>query len=70
MPSDENVPAKGCYYAPGYYTSYGVKTIPAVREAIEQRRWTEVIEQEKLTALVLETYATHLEDLAAYIQSP
>ncbi|MCW5978440.1 MAG: M28 family peptidase [Bryobacteraceae bacterium] len=26
-------------YAPGYYTGYGVKTIPAVREAIEQNKW-------------------------------
>ncbi len=26
-------------YAPGFYTGYGVKTIPAVREAIEQKSW-------------------------------
>ena len=26
-------------YAPGFYTGYGVKTIPAVREAIEQHQW-------------------------------
>ena len=26
-------------YAPGFYTGYGVKTIPAVREAIEQGQW-------------------------------
>ncbi len=29
-------------YAPGFYTGYGVKTIPGVREAIEQKRWSEV----------------------------
>jgi N-acetylated-alpha-linked acidic dipeptidase len=28
-------------YAPGFYTGYGVKTLPGVREAIEQRNWTE-----------------------------
>jgi len=28
-------------YAPGFYTGYGVKTIPAVREAIEQKQWKE-----------------------------
>lgn len=28
-------------YAPGFYTGYGVKTIPGVREAIEQKQWTE-----------------------------
>jgi N-acetylated-alpha-linked acidic dipeptidase len=32
-------------YAPGFYTGYGVKTIPAVREAIEQKRWQEADEQ-------------------------
>jgi N-acetylated-alpha-linked acidic dipeptidase len=26
-------------YAPGFYTGYGVKTIPAVRESIEQKQW-------------------------------
>ncbi len=28
-------------YAPGYYTGYGVKTLPGVREAIEERKWEE-----------------------------
>jgi N-acetylated-alpha-linked acidic dipeptidase len=28
-------------YAPGFYTGYGVKTIPYVREAIEQQHWPE-----------------------------
>jgi len=28
-------------YAPGAYTGYGVKTIPGVREAIEQKKWQE-----------------------------
>ena len=28
-------------YAPGFYTGYGVKTIPGVREAIEQKRSAE-----------------------------
>jgi N-acetylated-alpha-linked acidic dipeptidase len=26
-------------YAPGFYTGYGVKTVPGVREAIEQKEW-------------------------------
>jgi N-acetylated-alpha-linked acidic dipeptidase len=29
-------------YAPGYYTGYGVKTMPGIREAIEQGQWTSV----------------------------
>ena len=32
-------------YAPGFYTGYGVKTIPGVREAIEQKRPAEVDQQ-------------------------
>ncbi len=31
---------KHLLYAPGYYTGYGVKTVPGVREAIEQKEWT------------------------------
>ena len=32
-------------YAPGFYTGYGVKTIPGVREAIEQKQWKQADEQ-------------------------
>ena len=32
-------------YAPGFYTGYGVKTLPAIREAIEQRNWPEAEQQ-------------------------
>lgn len=28
-------------YAPGFYTGYGVKTLPGVREAVEQEEWDE-----------------------------
>ncbi len=28
-------------YAPGFYTGYGVKTMPGIREAIEQKKWQE-----------------------------
>ena len=30
---------KHMIYAPGFYTGYGVKTLPGVREAIEQEEW-------------------------------
>jgi N-acetylated-alpha-linked acidic dipeptidase len=32
-------------YAPGFYTGYGVKTLPGIREAIEQRNWKEAQDQ-------------------------
>jgi N-acetylated-alpha-linked acidic dipeptidase len=31
-------------YAPGFYTGYGVKTVPAVREALEQKKFGDVDE--------------------------
>ena len=40
----EGLPKRPWYrhslYAPGFYTGYGVKTMPGVREAIEQKDWT------------------------------
>jgi N-acetylated-alpha-linked acidic dipeptidase len=40
-------------YAPGFYTGYGVKTLPGVREAIEQNDWKETAEQiDKLTEVI------------------
>ncbi len=44
-------------YAPGYYTGYGVKTLPGVREAIEQRAWNEAAEQIALVAETMEKLA-------------
>ena len=29
-------------YAPGFYTGYGVKTLPGIREGLEERKWDEV----------------------------
>ena len=44
-------------YAPGFYTGYGVKTIPGVREAIEQKKWSEADEQIKRAAAAIEKEA-------------
>ncbi|HEX9493315.1 MAG TPA: transferrin receptor-like dimerization domain-containing protein, partial [Thermoanaerobaculia bacterium] len=43
-------------YAPGFYTGYGVKTIPGVREAIEQKQWNEANQQIEVVAKVIESY--------------
>jgi N-acetylated-alpha-linked acidic dipeptidase len=40
-------------YAPGLYTGYGVKTLPGVREAIEQKDWRTAQEQIDRVAAVL-----------------
>ena len=41
-------------YAPGFYTGYGVKTLPAVRESIEQKDWKLAEEQIVQVGKVLE----------------
>ncbi len=52
-------------YAPGFYTGYGVKTLPAVREALEQRAWDEARAQVPRVAETLERYAGEIERAAA-----
>lgn len=47
-------------YAPGFYTGYGVKTLPGVREAIEQRDFKEAQEQIAILGEVLEGYAEQI----------
>jgi N-acetylated-alpha-linked acidic dipeptidase len=45
LTSPEGLPGRPWFkheiYAPGFYTGYGVKTLPAAREAIEQKKWKE-----------------------------
>jgi len=55
-------------YAPGFYTGYGVKTLPGVREAIEQKRWKEADEQIVRVGKVLEKEAALIEDAAAGLE--
>jgi N-acetylated-alpha-linked acidic dipeptidase len=49
-------------YAPGLYTGYGVKTLPGVREGIEQRHWKEAEEQAKIVADALDRLSRLLEN--------
>jgi N-acetylated-alpha-linked acidic dipeptidase len=51
-------------YAPGFYTGYGVKTLPGVREAIEQRDWREANEQILIVSKVLENFAAEIDRAA------
>jgi N-acetylated-alpha-linked acidic dipeptidase len=55
-------------YAPGYYTGYAVKTIPAVREAIEQHKWQEADEQAAVVGQVLQNEATVIDQAAAELE--
>ncbi len=54
-------------YAPGLYTGYGVKTLPGVREGIEERRWDEVAEQMDRVAGAVERLAEVLGEARARV---
>jgi N-acetylated-alpha-linked acidic dipeptidase len=51
-------------YAPGLYTGYGVKTLPGIREAIEQRNWKEAQENILIVTNVLDTYNNQVKQAA------
>jgi len=62
--ADNGLPRRTWYrhivYAPGFYTGYGVKTLPGIREAIEQHDWKEAQEQIALAAEVLKRFSDYL----------
>jgi len=59
---------KHAIYAPGFYTGYGVKTIPGVREAIEQKQWEEAERQIAIAASVLEDEAALIDATATELE--
>jgi N-acetylated-alpha-linked acidic dipeptidase len=54
-------------YAPGLYTGYGVKTLPGVRESIEQKQWKLAEEQAVRVGKVLENAGEKIQSAAAAI---
>ena len=60
----EGLPGRPWYenllYAPGAYTGYAPKTLPAIREAIEQKKWSIVDAQIARTAAAIEREAAVL----------
>jgi N-acetylated-alpha-linked acidic dipeptidase len=58
---------KHLIYAPGLYTGYGVKTIPGVREAIEQNHFDEANQYIVMTAAALNAYCDRLDKAAALL---
>jgi N-acetylated-alpha-linked acidic dipeptidase len=55
-------------YAPGFYTGYGVKTVPAVREAIEQKQWSAAEQSINMVSKVLENEAAVIERAAGSLE--
>ncbi|MFZ9030142.1 MAG: transferrin receptor-like dimerization domain-containing protein [Robiginitalea sp.] len=69
LTSEDGLPRRGWYrhqiYAPGFYTGYGVKTLPGVREAIEQENWEEAQQQIGKLAGTLTRMKTYLQKMNA-----
>ncbi len=55
-------------YAPGYYTGYGVKTLPGIREGIEQRNWKEAQEQIEIAASNVIRYTKQIDEASAILK--
>jgi N-acetylated-alpha-linked acidic dipeptidase len=60
---------KNMIYAPGRFTGYGAKTLPGVREAIEDERWTDVDTYAVMIGKALMAYADRLDEGVALINS-
>jgi N-acetylated-alpha-linked acidic dipeptidase len=59
---------KNLIYAPGRFTGYGAKTMPGVREAIEEQRWADADQYAKLTAAALNAYSDRLDQARAVLE--
>jgi N-acetylated-alpha-linked acidic dipeptidase len=54
-------------YAPGFYTGYGVKTLPGIREGMEQRAWDEPKKFIPIVVSAIDKLAAQVERAAALI---
>jgi N-acetylated-alpha-linked acidic dipeptidase len=73
MTDDGGLPRRPWYrhqiYAPGYYTGYGVKTLPGIREAIEERKWDEASDEIVAAAATIERVTAAIEAATGIINA-
>src|SRR5580700_8156922 len=73
LTNSEGLPGRAWYkhqiYAPGVYTGYEAKAIPAVREAMEQKQWKQAEEAIARAASVLQDEATLVSSAAAKLSA-
>ncbi|HYJ46976.1 MAG TPA: transferrin receptor-like dimerization domain-containing protein, partial [Pyrinomonadaceae bacterium] len=71
MLSEQGLPRRPWFkhqiYAPGFYTGYGVKTLPGVREALEQRNWKEAGDEVNVIAETLDNLAAAIDRASAFV---
>jgi N-acetylated-alpha-linked acidic dipeptidase len=72
LASSDGLPSRPWFtnliYAPGFYTGYGVKTIPGVREAIEQEQWKQAEQEIIRVAAALSAHAALVASAAAELE--
>jgi N-acetylated-alpha-linked acidic dipeptidase len=72
LTDDAGLPKRPWYrhllYAPGYYTGYAVKTMPGVREAIEQKEYSEAETEIGRVAKALQRETALLESAASLLR--
>jgi N-acetylated-alpha-linked acidic dipeptidase len=74
LTSQEGLPRRPWYkhmiYAPGVYSGYSAKTIPGVREAIEQKHWDEANSEIVRVAAVLDTETALINSAVQDLEQP
>jgi N-acetylated-alpha-linked acidic dipeptidase len=69
--NEKGLPRRSWYrhqiYAPGFYTGYGVKTLPGIREGIEERNWLEAQENIEVVAKTITVYTEQVKKAAAVL---
>jgi N-acetylated-alpha-linked acidic dipeptidase len=70
--NDKGLPRRSWYkhqiYAPGFYTGYGVKTLPGIREGIEERNWKEAQSNIEVVARTMEVYTEQVKQATSIVR--
>ena len=72
LTNDAGLPRRPWYkhliYAPGFYTGYGAKTLPGIREGIEEKRYQEAEKEIIRVAQALQDYAATIDSAAEALE--
>jgi len=70
--NEKGLPRRSWYkhqvYAPGFYTGYGVKTLPGIREGIEERNWKEAQDNIQIVSKTIETYTNEVKQATSIVK--
>jgi N-acetylated-alpha-linked acidic dipeptidase len=72
LTNEDGLPRRPWYkhllYAPGVYSGYGVKTVPGVREGIEEKRYSEAEQEIERVAKALEQESALIDSAAQLLE--